>query len=97
MIGQVILEDAIKVDNDAVLGGMVVVGSTPKFRCVAADSSPGDSTTHPQAVRTQMKYYGKQMGEIVSGAVQAVNSQGVTLGLDMKAEGIMPRNHQDSW
>ena len=34
------------------------------------------------------------MGEIVSGIVQAVNSQGVTLGLDMKAEGIMPRNHQ---
>jgi transcription termination/antitermination protein NusA len=26
--------------------------------------------------------------------VQAVNAQGVTLGLDMKAEGIMPRNQQ---
>src|SRR5690606_37244383 len=35
-----------------------------------------------------------QLGEIVSGVVQAVNSQGVTLGLDMKAEGIMPRNQQ---
>ncbi len=35
-----------------------------------------------------------QMGEIISGVVQAVNAQGVTLGLDMKAEGIMPRNQQ---
>ena len=94
---EVILEDAIKVDSDAVLGGMVVVESTPKnFGRVAAQTA---RQVIQQRIReaerdSQMKYYGKQMGEIVSGAVQAVNSQGVTLGLDMKAEGIMPRNHQ---
>jgi N utilization substance protein A len=42
----------------------------------------------------QMNYYGKQLGEIMSGVVQAVNSQAITLGLDMKAEGVMPRNQQ---
>ena len=94
---EVILEDAIKVDSAAVLGGMVVVESTPKnFGRVAAQTA---RQVIQQRIReaerdSQMKYYGKQMGEIVSGAVQAVNSQGVTLGLDMKAEGIMPRNHQ---
>ena len=42
----------------------------------------------------RVEYFSKQLGEIVSGVVQAVNYQGVTLGLDMKAEGIMPRNQQ---
>src|SRR5512136_526292 len=41
-----------------------------------------------------MKYYAKQVGEIVSGVVQAVTPQQVTLGLDMKAEGVLPRNQQ---
>src|SRR3990172_2422222 len=94
---EVILEDAIKVDSAAVLGGMVVVESTPKnFGRVAAQTA---RQVIQQRIReaerdSQMKYYGKQMGEIVSGAVQAVNSQAVTLGLDMKAEGIMPRTQQ---
>jgi N utilization substance protein A len=41
--------------------------------------------------QAQLAYYDKQLGEIVSGVVQAVNAQGVTIGLDMKAEGTMPR------
>jgi N utilization substance protein A len=41
-----------------------------------------------------MKYYAKQVGEIVSGVVQAATPQQVTLGLDMKAEGVLPRNQQ---
>jgi len=41
-----------------------------------------------------LNHFGKQVGEIVSGVVQAANSQAVTIGLDMKAEGIMPRNQQ---
>ena len=94
---EVTLEDANQVDQSATLGDMVVVESTPKnFGRVAAQTA---RQVIQQRIReaerdSQMKYYGKQMGEIVSGAVQAVNSQGVTLGLDMKAEGIMPRNHQ---
>src|SRR3989304_5963477 len=94
---EVTLEDACAADHEATLGGMVVVETTPKsFGRVAAQTA---RQVIQQRIReaerdSQMKYYGKQMGEIVSGAVQAVNSQGVTLGLDMKAEGIMPRNHQ---
>ena len=34
-------------------------------------------------------------GEILNGVVQAASAQGVTLGLEMKAEGIMPRNQHD--
>jgi N utilization substance protein A len=42
----------------------------------------------------QFEFYSKQLGEILSGIVQAVNSQAVTLGLEMKAEGQMPRPQQ---
>jgi N utilization substance protein A len=42
-----------------------------------------------------MDYFQRQTGEIVSGVVQAMsNVQGITVGLDMKAEGIMPPNQK---
>jgi N utilization substance protein A len=76
---------------------MVVVETTPKnFGRVAAQTA---RQVIQQRIReaerdAQLSHYSKQMNEIVSGVVQAVNSQGVTLGLDMKAEGVMPRNQQ---
>ncbi|MCI0521036.1 MAG: transcription termination factor NusA [Chloroflexi bacterium] len=91
------LGEALKVDPQATLGGMVIVESTPKnFGRVAAQTA---RQVIQQRIReaerdAQMNHFGKQAGEIVSGVVQAVNAQGVTLGLDMKAEGIMPRNQQ---
>lgn len=94
---EVSLLDARKVDAQAELGGMVVVETTPRnFGRVAAQTA---RQVIQQRIReaerdAQMEYYGKQVGEIVSGVVQAVNSQGITLGLDMKAEGVMPRNQQ---
>lgn len=94
---EVKLEDALKVDADAQIGGMVVVESTPKdFGRVAAQTA---RQVIQQRIReaerdTQMNHFGKQVGEIVSGVVQAVTAQGLTLGLDMKAEGILPRNQQ---
>jgi N utilization substance protein A len=42
----------------------------------------------------QMTHFGKQMGEIIGGIVQAVNSQAITVGMEMKAEGVLPRNQQ---
>ena len=42
----------------------------------------------------QMEYFERQVGEIVSGIVQASNPQSTTLGLDMKAEGVMPANQR---
>jgi transcription termination/antitermination protein NusA len=77
------------------MGGMVIVESTPKdFGRVAAQTA---RQVIQQRIReaereTQTTHYNRQMGEIVNGVVQAVSPQGITLGLDMKAEGIMPRN-----
>ncbi len=94
---EVSLEDALKVDPGTELGSMVVVESTPKnFGRVAAQTA---RQVIQQRIReaerdSQMKYYAKQVGDIVSGVVQAVTPQQVTLGLDMKAEGVLPRNQQ---
>jgi N utilization substance protein A len=94
---EVVLKEALKVDPEARLGGIVVVETTPhNFGRVAAQTA---RQVIQQRIReaereAQLSHYGKQVGEIISGIVQAVNSQAVTLGLDMKAEGIMPRNQQ---
>lgn len=94
---EVSLTDALKVDENAALGGMVIVESTPKnFGRVAAQTA---RQVIQQRIReaereAQFNYFSKQLGEIVSGVVQAVNSQVVTLGLEMKAEGQMPRAQQ---
>jgi transcription termination/antitermination protein NusA len=94
---EVMLSIAREIDPNADLGGMVVVESTPKnFGRVAAQTA---RQVIQQRIReaerdSQMKYYAKQVGEIVSGVVQAVTPQQVTLGLDMKAEGVLPRNQQ---
>jgi len=94
---EVSLKDASKVDPEAKLGGMVVVETTPRnFGRVAAQTA---RQVIQQRIReaerdVQFSHYSKQLGEIMSGVVQAVNAQGITLGLDMKAEGIMPRNQQ---
>ena len=92
---EVTLEDAMKANPDAKLGDMVIVESTPdNFGRVAAQTA---RQVIQQRIReaereTQYNYYIKQVGEIVNGIVQAVNPQGVTLGLEMKAEGLMPRS-----
>jgi N utilization substance protein A len=93
---EVSLKDALKVDENATLGSMVVVETTPKnFGRVAAQTA---RQVIQQRIReaerdAQLNHFGKQVGEIISGVVQAVNAQGVTLGLEMKAEGVMPRAH----
>jgi N utilization substance protein A len=94
---EVALEDARKIDPAVELGGMVMVESTPKdFGRVAAQTA---RQVIQQRIReaerdTQMRHYAKQVGDIVSGVVQAVAPQQVTLGLDMKAEGILPYTQQ---
>jgi transcription termination/antitermination protein NusA len=92
---EVSLDEAIKYDPEAELGGMVLVESTPKdFGRVAAQTA---RQVIQQRIReaerdSQLSHYSKQLGETVNGVVQAIGPQGVTLGLDMKAEGTMPRN-----
>ncbi len=94
---EVSLAEARKVDANADLGGMVVVETTPRnFGRVAAQTA---RQVIQQRIReaereAQLEFFSKQVGEILSGVVQAVNAQAITLGLDMKAEGTMPRNQQ---
>ena len=94
---EVCLDDALKVDDTAKLGGIVIVDSTPhNFGRVAAQTA---RQVIQQRIReaerdAQLAHFSKQLGEIMSGVIQAINSQAVSLGLDMKAEGVMPRNHQ---
>jgi len=94
---EVVLSEAQLVDPDAEIGSMVIVETTPdNFGRVAAQTA---RQVIQQRIReaereAQLEYFNNQLGEIVSGVVQAISSQAVTLGLDKKAEGIMPRNQQ---
>lgn len=94
---EVTLEEARKVNPEAQLGDMVIVDSTPSdFGRVAAQTA---RQVIQQRIReaersAQMEYFARQSGEIVSGIVQATNMQAATIGLDMKAEGILPANQK---
>jgi transcription termination/antitermination protein NusA len=94
---EVLLDEARKVNPEAQLGDMVVVETTPAdFGRVAAQTA---RQVIQQRIReaersNQMSYFERQVGEIVSGIVQATNAQATTLGLDMKAEGVLPGNQR---
>jgi transcription termination/antitermination protein NusA len=94
---EVLLKEALKVKPDAQIGDMVVVETTPAdFGRVAAQTA---RQVIQQRIReaersNQMSYFERQVGEIVSGLVQTSNAQSTTVGLDMKAEGIMPNNQK---
>ncbi len=91
---EVTLEEALRFDSEAELGSMVSVESTPKnFGRVAAQTA---RQVIQQRIRdaerqAQLDHYADQIGEIISGVVQASNAQGLTIGLEMKAEGTMLR------
>ena len=94
---EVLVDEARKVNPEAQPGDMVLVESTPSdFGRVAAQTA---RQVIQQRIReaersNQMEYYQRQEGEIVSGLVQAINAQGITIGLEMKAEGTMPNNQR---
>lgn len=94
---EVLLSNALQQDPDAEVGGIAVVETTPRnFGRVAAQTA---RQVIQQKIReaeraAQLEHFSKQLGEILSGVIQAVNFQFVTLGLDMQAEGIMPRSQQ---
>ena len=94
---EVLLEEARKVNPDAQLGDMVVVETTPpNFGRVAAQTA---RQVIQQRIReaeraNQMQYFERQVGEIISGIVQATNAQVTTVGLDMKAEGTLPASQR---
>jgi len=94
---EVLIGDALKVNPETQPGDMVLMESTPAdFGRVAAQTA---RQVIQQRIReaersNQMEYYQRQEGEIVSGLVQAINAQGITIGLEMKAEGTMPNNQR---
>jgi transcription termination/antitermination protein NusA len=91
---EVDLAGARAVNPEAELGDLVVVESTPHdFGRVAAQTA---RQVIQQRIReaersAQMEYFNKQMGEITTGVVQAVNATATTIGLDLKAEGTLPK------
>jgi len=91
---EVTLNDAKKSVEGAELGDLVMVDSTPdNFGRVAAQTA---RQVIQQKIReaehaAQFEYYEKQLGEIISGVVQAANARGLTIGLELKAEASMPR------
>jgi N utilization substance protein A len=94
---EVALEAAKTYDPQVEVGDMLIVETTPRnFGRVAAQTA---RQVIQQRIReaereAQYNYYEKQVGEVVNGVVQAINAKGISLGLELKAEGIMPRNHQ---
>jgi len=92
------LEEALKVDEEAELGGMAMVDATPSnFGRVAAQTA---RQVIQQRIReaeraVQAEYFERLVGEIISGIVQASGGRrGVTVGLDMNAEGTIPHNQK---
>ncbi|MEJ5315033.1 MULTISPECIES: transcription termination factor NusA [Anaerolinea] len=91
---EVSLEEARRYNPNVQLGDMIVVESTPRdFGRVAAQTARQVIQQRIRDAERQMQlnHYARQVGEIVSGVVQAVNAQGLTIGLEMRAEGTMPR------
>lgn len=95
---EVLLDVARKANPEVQLGDIAIVETTPAdFGRVAAQTA---RQVIQQRIReaersAQLEYFQRQVGEIVSGVVQASNPvQGVTIGLDMKAEGNMPNNQK---
>ncbi len=94
---EVTLEEARKVEPEAQLGDLVMVESTPSdFGRVAAQTARQVIQQRLREAERELQYqhFSRQIGEIISGVVQAVSHGNVTIGLDMKAEGILPRKEQ---
>ncbi len=94
---EVLIEVARNVNKDTALGDLEMVESTPSdFGRVAAQTA---RQVIQQRIRqaerlAQYEYYSGKIGEIVTGVIQAVHRHELTIGLNINAEGKMPRNQQ---
>ncbi|MBN2047061.1 MAG: transcription termination/antitermination protein NusA [Anaerolineaceae bacterium] len=94
---EVSLEVARRYESEAELGDMVLVESTPDdFGRVAAQTARQviQQRMRDAERKEQLDYYEAQVSEIVSGVVQAINSSGLTIGLEKRAEGSLSRRDQ---
>lgn len=91
---EVSLAEAQRTSSETEIGETVIVESTPHdFGRVAAQTA---RQVIQQRIRdaersAQVEYFAKQVGEIISGVIQAINASGMTIGLEMRAEGFMSR------
>ncbi len=91
---EVSLTEARLVDPGAQLGDMVTVESTPRdFGRIAAQAAKQVILQKLREAEREHQYqeFAQREGEIVSGTVQAVNAQVITVGL-ARAEAILPRS-----
>jgi N utilization substance protein A len=94
---EVTISVARKYNPDTEYGDLEMVESTPKdFGRVAAQTA---RQVIQQRIRqaerqAQFDYYHDKVGEIVTGVVQAAHRHELTIGLNINAEGKMPRSQQ---
>lgn len=94
---EVVIAEARKVNKDTEYDDLEMIISTPEdFGRVAAQTA---RQVIQQRIRqaerlAQYEYYSEKIGEIVTGVIQAVHRHELTIGLNINAEGKMPRNQQ---
>lgn len=93
---QIPLAEAKRIDEDAALGGTVMIETTPRhFGRIAAQTAKQVILQRIREAERDALYaaYADREGEIVNGTVQGIDPQAVTLNLG-KAEAILPRSEQ---
>ncbi len=93
---QISLAEARKIDENAEVGGTVTIETTPHdFGRIAAQTAKQVILQRIREAERDALYaaYADREGEIVSGTIQGINSQVITLNLG-KAEAILPRSEQ---
>jgi len=94
---EVSLKEALKVEPEAELGGVVMVESTPKdFGRVAAQTAKQVILQRLREAEREAQYaeFIEREGDMVHGTVHSITPQAVTVGLLGRAEAILPRNQQ---
>ena len=93
---EVTLEEALKYDDEAEMGEMSLVDSTPEdFGRVAAQTAKQVILQRLREAERDAQYdeYIEREGDMVHGTVHSITPQAVTVGLG-RAEAILPRNQQ---
>ena len=94
---EIALEEAEQIDPEVELGDVIMVDVTPtQLGRVAAQTARQVLQQRLREVERelQLQHFGKLVGEIVSGIVQAVRPTGITLGLEKNTEALLPRREQ---
>ncbi len=94
---EVTLVEAKKYNPETEYGDLEMVESTPRdFGRVAAQTARQVIQQRIRQAERQAQYefYSDKVGEIVTGVVQAVHRHELTIGLNINAEGKMPRSQQ---